>query len=176
MWKIRKWQTPVKKGEKADEHRCFNKRQSWSSGRQHRSAQKRRQWMHRSAQQRRSSGTYVGRKVLTYNNLMRHSPLYILMAVNLNAPALCIRCWQRFRERYPHGCVREMTAASASSAWHQCRRKLPRTRLSCPEQSLDIHPTLCTAKLSKTSKNDKRKKAEVTEHMDKIPLSTRWLF
>ena len=48
----------------------------------------RRQWLYRSAQHRRSSGTYVGRKVLTYNNLKRHSPLYILMPVNLNAPAL----------------------------------------------------------------------------------------
>ena len=69
VWKIRKWENQVKKGEKADERRCFNRRQGWSSRSQHRNAQKRRQWLHGSAQQRRSSGTYVGRKVLTYNNL-----------------------------------------------------------------------------------------------------------
>ena len=135
----------------------LQQKSSWSSRTQHWSAQRRRQWLHRSAQQRRSSGTYVGWKVLTYNNLKRHSLLYILMPVNLNAPVLCIRCWQRFRVPHSHVCVREMTAASASVAWHRCGRKLQRTRISCPEQSLDILPKLCTAKLSKTSKNDKKK-------------------
>ena len=158
--KIKKWQKPIENCEKADERRWLNRRQTCSSRRQHRRAQKRQQWLHRSAQHRRSSGTYVGRKVLTYNKLKRHSPLYILMPVNLNALALCLRCWQRFRLPYAHGCVREMTAASASSAWHQCRRKLQRTRLSCPEQSLDILPQLWTAKLSKTSKNNKNQKKQ----------------
>ena len=67
MWKIPKWQKPVEKGEKADERRWFNIRQSCSSRRQHRSAQKRREWLHRSAQHTRSSFIYVGRELLTYN-------------------------------------------------------------------------------------------------------------
>ena len=65
----KKWQKPVEKGEKADERRWLNRRQTCSSRRQHRSAQKRREWLHRSAQQRRSSAIYLGRKVLTYNIL-----------------------------------------------------------------------------------------------------------
>ena len=69
VWKIHKWQTPVEKGEKTHERRWLNRRQSCSSRRQHRSAHKRREWLHRSAQHRRSSGFYVGPKVLTYNNL-----------------------------------------------------------------------------------------------------------
>ena len=59
----------VEKCEKADERRWLNRRQSCSRRRQHPGAKKRQEWLHRSAQDRRSSVIYVGRKVLAYNNL-----------------------------------------------------------------------------------------------------------
>ena len=64
VWKWRKWQNPVEKGEKADERRWLNRRQILSSRRNQRSAQKRREWLYRNAQQR-SSGLHLRRKVLT---------------------------------------------------------------------------------------------------------------
>ena len=69
VWKIQKWKKPVEKGEKADERRWSNRRQSCSSRRQHRSAQNRQEWLHRSAQHRKSSRIYLRRKVWTYDNL-----------------------------------------------------------------------------------------------------------
>ena len=69
VWKLQKWQKPVEKGEKADERRWLNRRQSLSGRRQHRSTQKRREWLQRSAQQTRSSRIYAAPKVLTYDNL-----------------------------------------------------------------------------------------------------------
>ena len=63
VWKMRKWQNPVQKDEKADERRRLKSRQSWSSTRQHRIAQKRNEWQHRSAAQKRSSSIHLGRKV-----------------------------------------------------------------------------------------------------------------
>ena len=62
-------QKPVEKGEKVVERRGWTEGKFAAAGGSTEARRKKREWLHQNGQHRRSSGIYIGRKVLTYNNL-----------------------------------------------------------------------------------------------------------
>ena len=112
---------------------------------------------------------------LSHCSLKRHSPLYILMPENLNAPALLHPLLAKIsRTVRTRVCPRDASCIPLRRITSVSKKTPARAAFLARAVPRHSPKTMRTIAIENFQKQQKTK--EVIEHLDKLPLSARWRF